>query len=620
MSSVISVILCTAVLFMAIVLNLAAQPKISKRLTGILAAVTAIGGLLIYGYGYAFKEESMVLAVVKANFAVCKMFVGANAFGDISGAPLFSYIWAQLLFWLLHLAGLFSAASAAVTALGSGLLRKIRLWLYRRRDLAVIYGLREDTLAFGRLLLAEQKNVSLLYVDHSPSNDLSKAVDQMGCLLRFDEEACAAGIRFLRSLGLKSGSRKIRLYALHPDEVKNQKYAWALLHAMEQLDIQTQQTSLTMLGPEDETDNRYQSRNGHYGYGTVISVSESELVARSLIHAYPPYEQIKFDANGKAENGFHGLIVGAGQVGQAVLRQFVMNGQFYGGDFRLAVFAPNHEELMGRLSLECAAMLEQYDIQFFSGDGRSAKLYRYLNENRDTLSCIALCTGSEAMNKEIADDLRAFLTHRGCNTPIYQCSRREVRCRVDDDRIQAHSIYTPQLLCTDKIDRTAMVLNHSYCGSGTAEENWAACDYFSRMSSRASADFAPAFLRAAGHTGAVCPEDWALSHEMMENLAKTEHLRWCAFHYAMGFSPMSREEFDSRAAAYIAEKERSGSSKIRIGKNQTGRTHACLIGWDELDALSQAENAITGKSVDYKEMDRNNIRALPAVLQAAEGT
>ena len=70
MSSVISVILCTAALFMAIVLNLAAQPKISKRLTGILAAVTAIGGLLIYGYGYAFKEESMVLAVVKANFAV----------------------------------------------------------------------------------------------------------------------------------------------------------------------------------------------------------------------------------------------------------------------------------------------------------------------------------------------------------------------------------------------------------------------------------------------------------------------------------------------------------------------------------------------------------------------
>lgn len=275
---------------------------------------------------------------------------------------------------------------------------------------------------------------------------------------------------------------------------------------------------------------------------------------------------------------------------------------------------------MGRLSMECASMLEQYDIQLCCGDGRSAKLYRYLSEHMDTLSCIALCTGSEAMNKEIADDLRTFLSHRGYNIPIYQCSRREIRCRVEDDRMHSHSIYTPQLLCTDQIDKMAMILNQSYCGSGTAEENWVACDYFSRMSSRASADFAPAFLRAAGFTGTVFPENWLPSDEMMENLARTEHLRWCAFHFAIGFSPMSKEEFERRAADYTAEKAQTGSSRIRIGKNQKGRTHACLIGWDALDELSRAENAITGKSVDYKEMDRNNIRSLPAVLQTAEET
>ena len=140
------------------------------------------------------------------------------------------------------------------------------------------------------------------------------------------------------------------------------------------------------------------------------------------------------------------------------------------------------------------------------------------------------------------------------------------------------------------------------------------------MSSRASADFAPAFLRAAGCTGTVFPENWLPPDEMMENLARTEHLRWCAFHFAMGFSPMSKEEFECRAAAYTAEQEQTGSSRIRIGKNQNGRTHACLIGWDALDELSRAENAITGKSVDYKEMDRNNIRSLPAVLQTAEET
>ena len=47
-----------------------------------------------------------------------------------------------------------------------------------------------------------------------------------------------------------------------------------------------------------------------------------------------------------------------------------------------------------------------------------------------------------------------------------------------------------------------------------------------------------------------------------------------------------------------------------------GRTHACLVPWEELDALSARENAITGDQVDYKAMDRNNVLALPEILGA----
>lgn len=619
MSSVISVTLCTTALFMAIVLNLAARPKISKRIISIAMALTAVGGLLIYGYGYGYGCEpgEALLAVIKANFAVCKMFVGANAYGDVSGAPLFAHLWAQLLFWLLHLMGLFSAAGAAVTALGSGLLRQIRMWLYRSRELAVIYGLREDTLAFGRLLQQDRK-ISLLYVAEAPEAGLAKAVDQMGCLIRSDEDACRGSVRFLRGLGLRPGSRRIWVYGLHPDEVKNRRYAGNILRSMEQLEIRTEQTLLTVLGPEDETDNLYQARPGRYGYGTVISVNEPELVARTLIRACPPFETIRFDACGRAENDFHGLIIGAGQVGQAVLRQFVMNGQFCGSQFHLGVFAPDYRQMMGRLTMECAAMMERYDIQCFGDDGRSAMLYRYLQEHMDTLCCIAVCTGSDAMNSEIAEQLRAFLARRGCQAPIYRCSHGGVCVRVDDDRIKTYPIYTPELLCSDRIDRTAMVLNQSYCGSGTAEENWAACDYFSRMSSRASADFAPAFLRAAGHDPKTVPDTWSPTGQLLENLAETEHMRWNAFHFAMGFAPMSREEFDDRAAAYREEVARSGKSAIRIGKNLDGRTHACLVDWDELDELACREAAITGRQVNYKEMDRNNVRAVADVLRAAE--
>jgi hypothetical protein len=48
------------------------------------------------------------------------------------------------------------------------------------------------------------------------------------------------------------------------------------------------------------------------------------------------------------------------------------------------------------------------------------------------------------------------------------------------------------------------------------------------------------------------------------------------------------------------------------------RKHACLIPWEALDGLSDRENSVTGGQVDYKQMDRNNILALPNVLKGLD--
>ena len=139
------------------------------------------------------------------------------------------------------------------------------------------------------------------------------------------------------------------------------------------------------------------------------------------------------------------------------------------------------------------------------------------------------------------------------------------------------------------------------------------------MSSRASADYALAFLRMAHCT----PEDvtsgqWQLSNELLENMARSEHLRWCAFHYAMGFRVMTLQEFQERCEVYLAEKAAHGTTRYRIGKDLTRRIHCCLIPWDVLDSLSESENKVTGGYVDYKQMDRDNVLALPELLRACQ--
>ena len=615
MTEIISVTLCTAAIFAALMLNLAVRPNISRKLISFAVGTTAIGGLLIYSYGYACTVDSILLAVIRATFAVCKIFVGGNALSDISKAPLFEYTQTHIIFWLLHLMGLFGSTSAAVTALGSKVLRRLRIWLIRNKDLAILYSLTPQTLEFGRKLM-EQDSVSLVYVDPDGDNNLSGAIDHMGSLLYSDADALNATTRFLRRLGLAPGNRKIRLYALDADVFSDQQYAQVFLNAMQALQIQPDQSALTILGPEDETENRFLAQKEYYGYGSVISLNEPEMTARLLVQTYPPCNTLTFSDQGYALQDFHALIIGFGHVGQAVLRQLVMNGQFEGSTFHVSVFAPNYDQVMGKLFSECEELLNQYSIDFYAHDGRSRKLYDYLNQNAEKVRYIAVCTGNELLNAEIASELQPYLKHRGYQIPVYQCSTNGFRYKVDDNNVIKYNIYTPEVLCSDKIDRMAMVLNHTYCGSGTLRENWQKCDYFSRMSSRASADFTYALLRCAGTTADTALESWNPQGKLLENLAKTEHLRWCAFHYTMGFRSMTPEEFARRADIYRQETILTGTGKIRISKDLKQRVHACLVPWDELDTLSACENAITGGNVNYKEFDRNNVRAIPDVLRA----
>ena len=110
--------------------------------------------------------------------------------------------------------------------------------------------------------------------------------------------------------------------------------------------------------------------------------------------------------------------------------------------------------------------------------------------------------------------------------------------------------------------------------------------------------------------------NWKPEGALLENLAITEHERWCAFHYCMGFRTMTKEEFDQRSQTYLKEKAENPKTKYRISKDVPARIHRCLIPWDDLDILSRDENAVTGGNVDYKQMDRDNVTMLPQLLKA----
>lgn len=600
-------ILATSILLTVMILLVSAKPRLSKLVTIWALILAAGGGILIYGYGYMDVTGNLPLAILKAALAVCGSFVGADEYSVIPDSPALQTVPMQIICTFLRICALYVTASTVITAIGAGALQRLRLWLSRRGKLNLIYGTEENAPAFAQELLREKQG-SVVFIAQEPTEDYASTIAQSGSVLRTDHHSLCADRKFLRSIGIGRKAREITLYALDADSSANISYAKNLLASLKAQKAAPKDLHLVILAPEDSAAATLQNTEDTFGYGYVTAVNVPQMAARLLTLKYPPCDQISFDEDGKAKEDFQALVIGFGQVGQAVLKALTMNGQFVGSSFRVSVFDPDCNTAGGSFRNQNRELLKQYAVSFHPFDGRSSELYDHLDQCGNALKYIAVCTGDHKLNREIAQSLNAYFTDAGLDIPVHLVSHSGVELCRRDGTVDAHSIFTADVLCTNRLDDKAMILNHRYqpASSRTPEENWLSCDYFSRQSCRASADFLPAMLRAAGKT----PEDWNLTEKQLENLSITEHLRWCAFHYCMGFSPMTEEEFQARSKTYLQQKQ-AGQTPLRIGKNMQNRTHACLIPWDALDELSQKEAQVTGSYVNYKQMDTDNVLAIP---------
>lgn len=614
MQTTLPVIFGAAAIFLALFSQLAFSPKISRPLLAITAGTVAVAGLIFYGICYSTIYDHAMLSILHTCYTMLCLFLGGEAPEILNESVLMRNEIAQAFSTALGFLGVFSTTGAAACVIGAKLLRNAQLFLRRSKDLAVIYSLTPSTLNLAKEL-TEESDCMVVFVDENPDAGCAATVAELGCVIRSDAAAVNADPAFLRSVGIARGKRHVRLYALSQDRFANGSYAGNFMASAQLRGVRPKQLSLTIFTEEDtlETDFAHDGQ----GFGQVLCVNEEYIAARLLMKKAPPYETMSFGADCRATEDFSALVVGAGNVGQAVIKQLVMNGQFAGSQFHLDIFDPEFHAISGMLHHECGLLFDRYDIRVHSADARSDQMYAFLSENWKALNYIVICTGSDRLNQEIARQLSHFLDLHHSALPLYICSTRGLQ-KIVFNKSELWDIYTAQVLCTDALDRMAMLLNHHYCCNGkSVQENWADCDYFGRMSSRASADFALAFLKMAG-VDDPAEGSW-VSGERLENLAITEHARWCAFHYCMGFRPMTDEEFRSRGETFLREKDCNPGTRFRIGKDISRRVHCCLVPWEELDALSHREAGYTGKDPQYKALDRNNVLALPELLRAMKG-
>lgn len=405
---------------------------------------------------------------------------------------------------------------------------------------------------------------------------------------------------------------RLRLYALSHEYDKNLQYARMMSQSLEELKISPEQTELVLLGTDESKGMFFQSSNVQYGYGNVLSFDEYEMSARLLIHKYPLCNFINFDHNGRAIDDMEVLIGGFGRIGHEVLRKIIANGQFEGSRLTITIFDPKHGDRTGFIRSQYPKMFAApgCEIEFISQDIRSGKSFDFLKEHAPKLKYIVICLEDGDTARDIAVRMTDRLHVMGYARNVYTCNPKGVRCYSHNaGECATHWIYDSELLCSGDFDRYAMELNHRYTGGPSIIEDWKKCAYFHRMSSRASVDYLiPLIRRIKSMLGKLTPMQ-------KENLAKSEHLRWCAFHYTFGYDVMEIGEFLERLKKQKEEIKECGHSDIKPRQDTKAMKHVCLVSWDKLDEIAELENSITHGSRDYKENDRDNVNMIMELMR-----
>ncbi len=612
----------SALLFAGLLISLGFQPKFMNKLLGFIFLFVGLSGLAFYGYGYYSLNGGSLATVTKTVFWVFCMFLGRNDIGTISKVPALSAPVLQILIYLAHLLALYATASAVVANVGARLIRSLNLLLLYHKKISLIYGVDESSLRFASELQQQEKAVTV-FADDGNGGSYGGRILKMGGILLSDGNAGKPSAALLRKINLKPGKKELKLYCLSQDAASNLRYAEEMKKTLAEAGILPEQCSVTLLVNDERDGEALQAGAGKAGFGSVLALEKEDLLARMMIRRFPPCDTVRFGRDAAAAENFEALVIGFGRTGQAVLRQLIMNGQFAGSRFHALVIAKDYSQQAGHFVSRYSALLEHTAVDVREDNARSLSVYAYLKQYIHDLNYLVICTGDERENAEIAAEYRDFLRENGGHARVICCSPDSIESYSEESGLPERvSIYSAGILDGSRLDERARQINHQYhiAEGRSPEEDWATCDYFSRLSCRASADYLPAFIKASGLTEDALKKDgWPQNPALLAHLGEMEHLRWCAFHFCMGYRPMTDKDFAERAGRFVREKEETGSSRLRVAKDSDKKRHACLIPWKDLPALDKKEKALTGRDVNYQQLDLDNVLLIPQLLREGRG-
>ena len=349
------------------------------------------------------------------------------------------------------------------------------------------------------------------------------------------------------------------------------------------------------------------------GRAEIHIINELSMLTRKLAEDYPVLDSLPEQAvdvrSGMVHGEFKLLIVGFGELGQALLKQEICDAQFKGLRFFADVVAPASDKL--RYQEDFASELEAYPgITFVEPQKLGSVFGRITEYNR-----VIVCTGCPKEDLQAGMRIRrAYMDacmpledeRGGRKVFVYSPEGELADCfkktRWGDVGENAkgnmtclgivlfgsmNELYSRRVIVDEALDAAAKHLNYVYARKEkSVEEAWNECSFFDKESSRASVLGERNLVRLLGYDvvdaaeegGEDCSAEYRKridSPEILSLLAENEHLRWNAYHFTRGILRWDVERCPIPGAI-------SGNQVLRYNR------HAALVPYDALPDVEVA--------------------------------
>lgn len=601
-----------------------------------LAIITFFSGLILYIFGYmpdyvllgeppapGESPPDATAIALRALFSTCRIFILENDFGDVNAILQDNAIY-FLFFNLVHACGLMITVLTLISLFGLHIISRIQLILSRSSETYIFCGLNEYAYHLIRNLRENGKERCIIVIEGLKQSSeqeevLVKKIRENQCIL-IDRNA--GEVESLKKLKLPARfyQKPIHFFLFSEQENANVETAIKLIRNAKKERTPVSHLILYILSSSENTGQILDKVRQDCGITVDFKIfSIPDLAARQLMETCPIYETMELDTReAMVHSDFTLFLAGFGRMGVEVLRKALYNGQFYGGQFRAIVTDSAMGNREGIFNNRYSAIKSNYAIQFVQADPGSSAFYELILENIHAINYIAVCLENDRLSMETALEIQRLLRRKNVQRPVTiavqitesaELSHYQELALLPDIRFfgRIKDIFTESIIINESMDRMARAMNALFNRIYHVDpvDNWFELDEFTKESNRSAAMNIRTKLRLLGLDMAevdkcgkepVRLEDY-LQGKRLENLAKQEHLRWNAFHFASGWTTWELSETD-------------GAKKA---KDPANKRHACLVPWEKLAEVTRRFNQVPS----FEELDFMQVRNIPQILAAS---